>query len=122
MSPPNSENDPVQKGLHQLGRQIERKAGARRSRTVEPVEDPAENPVEKGLHELGRQIDEANRAGRAAEGQGAADPDARRHGPAHAAPKGRSRKRTAAWVGGTRHAGPRAGGRRGGRLRLVPQS
>ena len=54
MSPPNPENDPVQKGLHQLGQQLG--GGAT------PPSVP-ENPVEKGLHELGRQIDEAERAG-----------------------------------------------------------
>ena len=93
MSPPKPENDPVQQRLHDLGQQIDGGAA--------PT-DAAENPVEKGLHELGRQIDEAtrrggrrHRKGRAAEGQDG------RPGPAHAARKGRSRKRTAAWIGGT---------------------
>ena len=53
MSPPEPENDPVRKGLHQLGQQMSRGAAAG------AAEQPAENPVEKGLHELGRQIDEA---------------------------------------------------------------
>ena len=66
MSPPNPENDPVHKGLHQLGRQID---GGRRAERSGPAGRPlptsaaTDNPVEKGLHELGRQIDEANRAG-----------------------------------------------------------
>ena len=94
MSPPTPDNDPVEKGLHHLGRQIEEGAPP----TGGP-EDPAENPVEKGLHELGRQIDEANRGGHRKGRR--TDPDAGRHGPAHAARKGRSRKRTAAWIGGT---------------------
>ncbi len=96
MSPPEPENDPVQKGLHQLGQQID-------EGVVQPDvgADPAENPVEKGLHELGRQIHEANRAGGRRKGASTAG-DSARPGPAHAAPKGkRSRKRTAAWVGGT---------------------
>ena len=97
MSPPNPENDPVEKGLHQLGQQIG--GGAAQPGAGE---DPAENPVEKGLHELGRQIDEAARTGRRGRRKGkSAEEDDARHGPAHAAPKGRSRKRTAAWVGGT---------------------
>jgi LCP family protein required for cell wall assembly len=97
MSPPKPENDPVEKGLHQLGQQID--GGA-----VPPgsAGESAENPVEKGLHELGRQIDEASRTGRRGRRKGTnADEDGARQGPAHAAPKGRSRKRTAAWVGGT---------------------
>jgi LCP family protein required for cell wall assembly len=96
MSPPNPENDPVQKGLHQLGRQID-------EGEPEPaaVADQADNPVEKGLHELGRQIDEANSGGRRRT-RTEPDGDNARTGPAHAAPKQqRSRKRTAAWVGGT---------------------
>ena len=63
---------------------------------------PAENPVEKGLHELGRQIDEANKKGRTRHRKGrAAEAQDGRPGPAHAARKGRSRKRTVAWIGGT---------------------
>ena len=62
MSPPNPENDPVQKGLHELGQQID-DGGAEADAGADRPESPAENPVEKGLHELGRQIDEANRAG-----------------------------------------------------------
>ena len=92
MSPPNPENDPVQKGLHQLGQQLG--GGAT------PPSVP-ENPVEKGLHELGRQIDEAERAGGRRKGN-RTEADAAHQGPAHAAQKTRrSRKRTAAWVGGT---------------------
>ena len=93
MSPPNPENDPVHKGLHQLGQQIGDGA---------PASPPEAGPssVEKGLHDLGRQIDEANAAG----GRRKADKargDGVRQGPAHAAPKARSRKRTAAWISGT---------------------
>ncbi len=96
MSPPDPENDPVHKGLHQLGQQI-----GGRSASPPPSEDvdPADNPVEKGLHELGRQIDEANRSG-GRRGK-KTDGDPQRQGPAHAARKKRSRKRTAAWIGGT---------------------
>ena len=105
MSPPNPENDPVQKGLHELGRQIDQGAPGAADEPA-PSADPADNPVEKGLHELGRQIDEANRTGRGkkekADGPDAAKGgDAARKGPAHAAPKKRSAKRTAAWVTGT---------------------
>ncbi len=109
MSPLDPEHDPVQKGLHDLGRQIE--AGA----AEEPVEPDgarspsdeaadmaiaAENPVERGLHELGRQIDEAGHTARGEKPRG--DESARR-GPAHAASgRGRrSRRRTLAWVGGS---------------------
>ena len=53
------------------------------------------NPVERGLHELGRQIEEADGSGRR---KRSAHSD--RGGPAHAAPKKRSRRRTAAWIGG----------------------
>ncbi len=96
MSPAKPENDPVQKGLHQLGQQIDDGA-------VQPDAgaDPEDNPVEKGLHELGRQIHEANRTGWRRK-RTSREEDAARPGPAHAAPKGRrSRKRTAAWIGGT---------------------
>ena len=97
MSPPKPQNDPVQKRLHQLGQQID--GGPAQP---DPAEDPAENPVEKGLHELGRQIDEATRTGgRGRRKAKRAEEEDGRHGPAHAAPKRRSRKRTAAWVGGT---------------------
>jgi len=95
MSPPNPENDPVHKGLHQLGQQI-----GDGETPPAPAPDAEPSPVEKGLHELGRQIDAANRSGgrrKANKAQG----DTVRPGPAHAAPKTRSRKRTAAWVGGT---------------------
>ncbi len=91
MSPPDPGSDPVSKGLHELGRQIdgvgpEPQAEQPTDQAEQPV-DPAENPVEKGLHELGRQIDEAHRS--------------RRLGPAHAAPKKRSGRRTVAWVTGS---------------------
>src|ERR1700749_2544632 len=99
MSPPPPENDPVEKGLHQLGRQIDEGAPPSAA-PVGPEVDPAENPVEKGLHELGRQIDEASRAG-GRRRRRRTDGDSGRQGPAHAARKGRSRKRTAAWIGGT---------------------
>jgi LCP family protein required for cell wall assembly len=97
MSPPKPQNDPVQKRLHQLGQEID--GGAVQPN---PAEDAAENPVEKGLHELGRQIDEATRTGGSGRRKAKrAEEENGRHGPAHAAPKRRSRKRTAAWVGGT---------------------
>ena len=67
MSPPNAENDPVHKGLHQLGQQIEGADPAPApapTPPADPVDNPVENPVEKGLHELGRQIEEAERATR----------------------------------------------------------
>ncbi len=97
MSPTNPENDPVQKGLHRLGRQIDAEnpvaaagvgaaADASAAGSGAPTgADPAENPVEKGLHELGRQIDAAQGKKRGA----------------HAAPKERSRRRTVFWVLGT---------------------
>ncbi len=108
MSPPNPENDPVHKGLHQLGQHIEEFDPVpvpESSVSADPAESPAENPVEKGLHELGRQIEEAERTGRGKK-SGTKDKgnDAERRGPAHAAPKKqkkRSRKRTVAWVTGT---------------------
>jgi LCP family protein required for cell wall assembly len=103
MSPSNPENDPVHKGLHQLGQQIEGADPASAPAPASPT-DPADNPVEKGLHELGRQIEEAERAARGKRGRNkdeAAERDASHRGPAHAAPKKRSRKRTAAWVAGT---------------------
>ena len=116
MSPPNPENDPVEKGLHALGRQI---AGADdgaddAAPQADPAPpddaaapaDPADNPVEKGLHELGRQIDEAHRTGRGKKDKSdgpatATGGDTARKGPAHAAPKKRSARRTAVWVTGT---------------------
>jgi LCP family protein required for cell wall assembly len=76
-------------------------------------EDPADNPVERGLHELGRQIEETHRssarkgrrvatAGVAAAGvETAGVSDTPKRGPAHAAPKTRSRRRTAAWIAGS---------------------
>ena len=94
MSPSNPENDPVHRRLEQLGRQIDE--------TPSPQggpDDAAENPVEQGLHELGRQIDEANHAG--GRRRGKAQAEVGRRGPAHAAAKRRSGKRTLAWVGGT---------------------
>jgi LCP family protein required for cell wall assembly len=90
MSPSNPESDPVHRRLEQLGQQSDGDA-------LPPT--GAENPVEKGLHELGRQIDEANRGGRRRGKK--PDADAARSGPAHAASKGRSRKRTLTWVAGT---------------------
>ena len=82
MSPTNAENDPVQKGLHQLGQQVNEDS---------PPIAPADNPVERGLHELGRKIDETERAG----------VRVRRRG-AHAATRTkRTRQRTAAYVLGT---------------------
>ncbi|HEY5384934.1 MAG TPA: LCP family protein [Acidimicrobiales bacterium] len=100
MSPPTPENEPVEKGLHQLGRQIEEGAPPSSAAPEDAPEISAENPVEQGLHELGRQIDEAYRAGGRRRGK-RADADSGRQGPAHAARKSRSRKRTAAWIGGT---------------------
>jgi LCP family protein required for cell wall assembly len=93
MSPPNPENDPVHRVLEQLGQQIE---GGRVP--AETAENAAENPVEKGLYELGRQIDEADSGRRRGK---RAQVESGRRGPAHAATKARSRKRTLAWVGGT---------------------
>ncbi len=91
MSPPNPENDPVHRRLERLGEQIDGGAAP---------PDAADNPVEKGLRDLGRQIDEANRAGGRRKHR-REDADGGHQGPAHAASKGRSRKRTLAWVGGT---------------------
>ncbi len=87
MSPSKSENDPVHKGLQDLGAQI--KAGPA---APDQAAEDTDNPVEKGLHELGRQIDEANAPGRRRRSG--------RSGPAHASPR-RSRKRTLAWIGGS---------------------
>ncbi len=95
MSPPNPENDPVQKGLQQLGQQI----GGGKPKQADGL-DREQNPVETGLHELGRQIDEANRGGGRRKNK-TAEGGTARPGPAHAAPKARSRKRTVAWVTGT---------------------
>ncbi|MBV8463006.1 MAG: hypothetical protein JO368_06920, partial [Acidimicrobiales bacterium] len=67
MSPPNPENDPVHKGLHQLGQQIEGATEAAGEPPATP-DEVVDNPVEKGLHELGRQIDEAERAERGKSG------------------------------------------------------
>ncbi len=95
MSPSNPENEPVHRRLEQLGRQIDE--------TPSPPggpDDAAGNPVEQGLQDLGRQIDEANRAGGRRRGK-KAHAEVGRQGPAHAATKRRSRKRTLAWVGGT---------------------
>ena len=104
MSPTTPENDPVQKGLHQLGRQIEEGAPPPSAAPEGPAEMSAESPVEKGLHELGRQIDDANRAGGRRRAKKTEAGSARR-GPAHAARKPRSRKRTVAWVTGTVRSG-----------------
>ncbi len=87
MSPPKSENDPVEKGLHELGRQIDAADASPSTPSTgpaapddavddpaagnpagSPMENPAENPVERGLHELGRQIEEAERAARGKKG------------------------------------------------------
>ena len=53
MSPPNTANDPVHKGLQRLGEEVDQ---------ASPPPEPADNPVERGLHELGRQIDDARAA------------------------------------------------------------
>ncbi len=87
MSPPNAENDPVHRGLHQLGQEVDQES---------PPADPADNPVERGLHDLGLQIEQAEQAG-ARGGQGGQG--GRRKG-AHAAPKRRSRRRTVGYVVG----------------------
>ena len=76
MSPPNPENDPVHKGLHQLGQQIEGEDPVMPASSVDavahnpvenpvghPVDNPVDNPVEKGLHDLGRQIEHNLSAG-----------------------------------------------------------
>ena len=97
MSPPTAENDPVHKGLHELGQQMDEGAPP----------DPADNPVERGLHELGRQIDEAERTGRAGRGArtgGRAGGRGERGGSrgAHAAARPRrSRRRTVTYVLGS---------------------
>ncbi len=95
MSPSNPENDPVHRRLQHLGQQID--AGGE---PPDATEVAADNPVEKGLRDLGRQIEESNRAGGRRKGKRGND-DGGHQGPAHAASKGRSRKRTLAWVGGT---------------------
>jgi LCP family protein required for cell wall assembly len=97
MSPPTAENDPVHKGLHELGQQMDEGAPP----------DPADNPVERGLHELGRQIDEAERTGRDGRGGrtgGRAGGRGERGGSrgAHAAARPRrSRRRTVTYVLGS---------------------
>ena len=114
MSPPHPESDPAQNRLHELGRQIDAvdpgstTAGGDMPRDGAPEADPSANPVEKGLHELGRQIDEAHRTARGKKGAAAggaaataATTEKARRGPAHAAPKTRSHRRTATWIGGT---------------------
>ena len=58
---------------------------------------PEFNPVEQGLHDLGRQIDEAHRAARRSRWRRS---DAS-GGPAHAAPRTRSRHRRLWWVAGS---------------------
>ncbi len=98
MSPHEPEHDPVQKGLHELGRQIDGTDAAPVGAADEGDAGDPGNPVEQGLHELGRQIDEANRAGGRTKRRGAGTD---RRGPAHAAPSRRSGRRTLAWVGGT---------------------
>ena len=104
MSPPNPENDPVHKGLHQLGQQIESATPAPAPASSPPT-DPADDPVEKGLRELGRQIEESERASRGKRGrnkdEAATTKNGSHRGPAHAAPRKRSRKRTVAWVTGS---------------------
>jgi LCP family protein required for cell wall assembly len=95
MSPSNPENDPVHRRLQHLGQQIDALG-----EPPDATEAAADNPVEKGLRDLGRQIEEANRAGGRRKGKRGGD-DGGHQGPAHAASKGRSRKRTLAWVGGT---------------------
>jgi LCP family protein required for cell wall assembly len=87
MSPPNAENDPVHRGLHQLGQEVDQES---------PPADPADNPVERGLHDLGLQIEQAEQAEQA----GRAGNGGRRKG-AHAAPRRRSRRRTVGYVLGT---------------------
>ena len=83
MSPPTAENDPVHKGLHELGQQMDDGAPP----------DAADNPVERGLHELGRQIDEAEQTGRTGRRGGRG---------AHAAARPRrSRRRTVTYALGT---------------------
>jgi len=110
MTPPDPQNDPVHRGLHELGRQIEQHeqsgghpepaADVRNEADATPASDPSENPVEKGLHDLGLRIEAANRGPRRTRSADAEE--AGHQGPAHAAPKKRSRRRRAvAWVGGT---------------------
>src|SRR6185437_10875555 len=118
MTPPGPEHDPAHQGLRQLGEEIDRVTGdpaappfraadgPARAGTAHgvdedagpggPAVDPAVNPVEAGLLELGQQIDGEQRSGRRKRRD-------RDHGggPVHAAPKKRTRRRTAAWIGGT---------------------
>ncbi len=70
MSPLEPEHDPVQKGLAELGRQIDDAhdgpaGGAAPDATAAP-----DNTVEHGLQQLGRQIDEARPRRRAHEAAG----------------------------------------------------
>ena len=100
MSPPNPENDPVQKGLHQLGQQIDDGGAAADTRATggEPGGEPGREGPPRARAPDRRGESRRAGAGRARAPEG----DPARQGPAHAAPKKRrSRKRTAAWVGGT---------------------
>jgi LCP family protein required for cell wall assembly len=124
MSPSDPEHDPVQRGLHALGQQIEGAtpnagsdapgpddavpsagaSGASGTADVAGSPDPAENPVERGLQRLGVEIEEANGShwsSRLRPRKRTGPEGAGREGPAHAAPKKRSRRRTLAWIGGT---------------------
>ena len=126
MSPPNPENDPVHKGLHQLGQQIEGANPVTPSGAVDavadnavadPVDNPVENPVEnpsttpsttpskRACTSWGGRSRRPSRPAGASGVPGAKRTPTRtaaRRGPAHAAPKKkRSGRRTAAWVGGT---------------------
>ncbi|HEY1650874.1 MAG TPA: LCP family protein [Acidimicrobiales bacterium] len=130
MSPPNPDNDPVHKGLHDLTRQIEEAESAGSGgdspepmspdtpsaepaalgpdpqTLAVPVADPGHNPVERGLHELGRQIDGSKQGGGGGGigGGGGRGRGARGDtgGPAHAAPKKkRSTRRKVTYIVGS---------------------
>ena len=99
MSPPNPENDPVQKGLHQLGQQIDG-GGVRPDTGADRSRARRRTPSRRACTSSGARSTRPTGAAGAGRASGRNGDDARQ-GPAHAASKGRSRKRTAAWVGGT---------------------
>jgi LCP family protein required for cell wall assembly len=125
MSPPNPENDPVQKGLHQLGRQIDAEsppaapgadapdgagaagapAGTEAASADDPAENPAENPAESPVENpaespVENPVENPVEKGLHELGRQIEAAQGKKRG-AHAAGKKRSRKRTVAWVLGT---------------------